>query len=79
MTISEDLHRRLAYIGAKARLKELEAEVEEIYRVFPELRGKAPARRPSRRSRFSPEGRAAISDGMKKYWARRKADSAKKK
>jgi len=72
-----------AKLGAAARLKEIQDELAAIYRAFPELkaqRGLAAAaggtgRR--KRARFSAEGRQAISDGMRKYWARRKALAAK--
>jgi hypothetical protein len=67
-------------VGAETRLKEVQAEIAEIYRVFPELRsgrrisadGGAPKTR-----QFSAKGKAAISEGMRKYWARRKAAAAK--
>jgi len=78
---SADVQRKWALVGAEARLKEVQAEIAEIYEVFPELRsGNRPAAplAPSTRTRhFSPKGKAAISDGMRKYWARRKAAAAK--
>ncbi len=78
MANSVELQRKWALAGAEARLKEVQAEVAEIYRVFPELRGRsAPGRAASesapRKRRFSPKGREAISEGMRKYWALRKA------
>jgi len=80
VTKSDDLLRRLALIGAQVRLKELFDEIAEIHSLFPELRS---GRKPRRASglgdapkRFSPKGKAAISEGMRKYWARRKAAAA---
>lgn len=70
---------KLARAGAVARVAELRAEIESIYRAFPEARnaGSEPAReRSSRRpgSRgWSPAQRKAAAERMKKYWAGRKA------
>lgn len=79
-TVSE-AHKRWALVGAEARLKEVQAEIAEIFRIFPELRDGvrrgASAGTPVRSRRFSPKGKAAISEGMRKYWARRKAAAAK--
>lgn len=80
MTKSDDLYRRLVYLGAQVRLKELLDELAEIYSLFPELRARGKSRVPAERGdaprRFSPKGKAAISEGMRKYWARRKAAAA---
>ena len=65
--------------GAEARLGQILAEVEEIYRAFPELRrgGKRTTSEPAKGKRvFSRKGKQAISEGMRKYWARRKAREA---
>ena len=77
--------RQYAVHGARARASELEAELKEIYKVFPELRGtkgRAAAseaggrRRRRRRSNMTAAQRKAVSDRMKKYWTgRRKAKS----
>ena len=72
-----------AKLGATARLKEIQDELAAIYRAFPELRGQrgpatgAKASGRQKRKRFSAAGKAAISEGMRKYWARRKAKAAK--
>lgn len=71
--------------GAATRAAELQAELAEIYRAFPDLRaragrragaGSAPAAtggaRRKRRSRMSAEQRKAVSARMKKYWAERR-------
>ena len=65
-----------AKLGATARLKEIQEELAAIYKAFPELRGQrslAPIASAGRqkRARFSAEGKRAISEGMRKYWARR--------
>lgn len=67
-----------AKLGAAARLKEIQEELASIYRAFPDLNGAGGARPQRRkRARFSAEGKKAISEGMRKYWARRKAKAAK--
>ena len=72
-----------AKLGATARLKEIQEEIASIYRAFPELKGQrslasgASSGGRQKRKRFSAAGKAAISEGMRKYWARRKAKSAK--
>lgn len=79
MAKSAEVQRKWALVGAEARLKEVQAEIAEIYRVFPELRsGRAVTAGAGTKTRqFSPKGKAAISEGMRKYWARRKAAAAK--
>ena len=67
-------------MGAEARLKEAQAEIDEIYRAFPDLRSGRGSSSPSGTAGkrvFSAKGKAAISEGMRKYWARRKAKAAK--
>lgn len=72
-----------AKLGAAARLKEIQEELAAIYRAFPDLRGQRGAATGvssggrQKRKRFSAAGKAAISEGMRKYWARRKAKAAK--
>lgn len=83
MTLSRDQLLRLARTGAADRVKQLQAELEAIYRTFPELRsGKAAAARTARegtapargaRKAWSPAKRKAAAERMKKYWADRKA------
>ncbi len=80
MSKSETLHKKWALVGAQARLDEVQAEIAEIYRVFPELRGRQRAQGQAEQPRtrkFSSKGKAAISEGMRKYWVRRKALAAK--
>ena len=68
--------------GAEARIEELTAELNEIYRAFPDLR-RGPARpttskagagvRRRTRKPMSVAQKAEVSKRMKKYWAARKA------
>jgi hypothetical protein len=72
-----------ARLGAAARLSQIQEERTLILRVFPELRNGRAAQRlglggPTRRRTISPAGRKAMSAGMRKYWARRKAEEAKR-
>jgi hypothetical protein len=67
-----------AKLGAAARLKELQEEIAAIFKAFPELRrggsgASSSSPRGKRTRQFSAAGKAAISEGMRKYWARRKA------
>ena len=85
---------RLARSGAVARLKELNAELDSIYAVFPDLRqrgaravsasAKAPAAKAAARGgqanrAWSAAARKAVSERMKRYWAARRAKNAKSK
>ena len=72
--------RKLALLGAEARIRQLQEEAEEIYRLYPELRQatrSTVAPSISTKRRFSAQGKKAISEGMRKYWARRRAKSGK--
>ena len=83
---------RLARSGAVSRLKELNAELDSIYSVFPDLKegaapakasAKAPAAKAAARSggqanrAWSAAARKAVSERMKRYWAARRAKNAK--
>jgi len=78
-------HAEWARFGAKTRLAEIQAEMNAIYEAFPELRHSRPAAAESsvsgaatkKNRRFSAAGKNAISQGMRRYWARRKALAAK--
>ena len=82
--LTRDQLQRLARLGARARLDEIEAERQSILRAFPELAGVAsqPAegadatgavsKAPRRRKKMPAAQRKAQSDRMKKYWAERK-------
>lgn len=84
--LSREEMRRLARLGAQARLQELKREESAIRQAFPELfragtrpvtsdAGRAdtaaPARR-RRRSTMSAAARQAVSERMRKYWAERR-------
>ena len=84
--LSRDELQRLARLGAKLRLEELQREETAIRRAFPGLfgrgrgrqaaaKGAAPAKR--KRSRMSAAGRKAVSVRMKKYWAKRRQEEKK--
>jgi hypothetical protein len=86
MADNKNLHRQWARAGAAVRLGELQSEMAEIYRAFPELRkpggraaavAGATAGSDDKKRKFSARGKKAISEGMRKYWARRKALAAK--
>jgi hypothetical protein len=71
--------------GAEVRIAELTAELNDIYKVFPDLRrgagsalqaaGTGTARRRKRRGMTAAQ-KAEVSKRMKKYWAARKAKKA---
>ena len=69
-----------ARIGAGMRLRELEIERAAILKRFPELRaaGAAAGRSNGGLRKLSPAARRKLSAGMRKYWARRKAEAARK-
>lgn len=83
MAVNKDHQRHWAKLGARTRLLELRQEISEILRAYPELRresGSGSSGPGSRRRRhISPEARAAMSEGMRKYWARRKAQKGRAK
>lgn len=73
--------------GAELRVRELNAELAEIFRTFPDLRSAPPAgytddgaslRRGGRkrtRRNMSAAARKAVSVRMKKYWAARRKEA----
>lgn len=86
--LSKEQLQRLARLGARARLDELEAERRAILRAFPGLssavagraaasgdgtEAEATGRKPRRRRRkMAATQRKALSERMKKYWAERR-------
>jgi hypothetical protein len=86
--LNQEQLRRLARLGAMARLEQLRAEEAAIRMEFPELFGRGRrddgAAQPAtgagrRRRRMSSAARKAVSERMRKYWAeRRKTNAAKK-
>jgi len=87
--------RRLARLGAAARLQELRREEAVIRKAFPELfhpetrpvrqkrAGEAEEagapRRRRRRGVMSADARKAVSERMKKYWAERRKSKGAKR
>lgn len=86
--LNQEQLRRLARLGAVARLEQLRQEEAAIRAEFPELFGRgrrdagAPAPRASagrrRGRRMSAEARKAVSERMRKYWAGRRKTKAGK-
>jgi hypothetical protein len=83
--LSQEQLRRLARLGAIARLEQLRQEEAAIRSEFPELFGRGRreqvsdgriARRTRRRA-MSPAARKAVSERMRKYWAERRKATAK--
>jgi hypothetical protein len=86
--LSPDQLRRLARLGAVARLEQLREEESAIRAEFPELfggrRGNSKAAAPGagtrkrrRRAAMSAAQRKEVSERMRKYWAERRKASAK--
>ena len=83
--LNQDQLRRLARLGAVARLEQLREEEAAIRSEFPELfggrRGNSEAKsggaRKRRRKAMSPAQRKEVSERMRKYWAERRKASAK--
>jgi hypothetical protein len=76
--------RRLARLGAIARLEQLKQEEADIRAEFPELFGRgrraavADAAKPRRRRRkMSSAARKAVSERMRKYWSERRKSKGK--
>ena len=79
--------RRLARIGAEARLEELQREINAIHRAFPDIRSGQPkqpsvgaadgrTKRPRRRRKMSAAAKKAVSLAQKKRWAEWRAKQA---
>lgn len=85
--LNQDQLRRLARLGAVARLEQLRAEEAAIRAEFPELFGgrrggeAAKTHRGGARKRQRPAmteaQKKAVSERMRKYWAARRKASAK--
>ena len=82
--LSTEQLRRLARLGAVARLEQLREEEAAIRSEFPELFGRgrrvsqtvgpaaAPATRRRRRKPMTAAQKKAVSERMRKYWAERR-------
>jgi hypothetical protein len=86
--LNQEQLRRLARLGAMARLEQLKQEEAAIRGEFPELFGRGRQAQPAngavrsgrrrRRRAMSAAARKAVSQRMRKYWAeRRKAKGGK--
>jgi hypothetical protein len=83
--LNQEQLRRLARLGAVARLEQLREEEAAIRAEFPELFGgkrgngqatQASAKRRRRRAMTAAQ-RKEVSERMRKYWANRRKSSAK--
>jgi hypothetical protein len=81
MAQTSALHREWARRGALARLEEIDTEKSAIFASFPELKrgigklGSASVGGPrKRRKKMSAAARRRMAAGMRRYWARRKAE-----
>jgi hypothetical protein len=77
MSVNQSAQLEWARRGASARLAEIDDERAAILRAFPGLRGiRTQSPQPIRRRRRpSASARKRMSEGMRKYWARRKAQA----
>jgi hypothetical protein len=80
MAQTSALHREWARRGALTRLQEIDREKAAIFSSFPELRratgrGESTSTRgPRKRRKMSAAARRRMAAGMRRYWARRKAE-----
>jgi hypothetical protein len=65
-------------LGAWTRLAELDHERAEIFKAFPDFKRRTPAAAGLRQKRrISAKAREAMREGMRRYWAKRKAAAKK--
>jgi hypothetical protein len=79
MAQTSALHREWARKGAMTRLQEIDREKQAIFSSFPELRRSsgrsgASAGEPRKRRKMSAAARRRMAAGMRRYWAKRKAE-----
>jgi hypothetical protein len=79
MAQTSGLHREWARKGALTRLQEIDREKAAIFSSFPELRrssgrGGASLAEPRKRRKMSAAARRRMAAGMRRYWAKRKAE-----
>ncbi len=86
-TLSQSELKRLALLGAQARIEALRAEIDSIVDMFPELgkssegasgRAAKKSAGQGRRWNMSAAQRRAVYARMKKYWAARRKEKAAK-
>jgi hypothetical protein len=78
MAVTAANQREWAKIGASARLFEIEKERATILSVFPGLRRRSASAQsdgPRKRRSMSAAARRRMSAGMRKYWAKRRAQA----
>jgi hypothetical protein len=73
-------HAEFARLGAIARLQQIDRERASILASFPELKKKGAltalaAGTPPPRRKVSAAARRAMSEGMRRFWARRKSQA----
>jgi len=73
MAAMSSMEREWARLGAAARLQKLNQERANILKMFPELRRGLPSASGKPKRRFSAAAKRRMSEGMRKYWARRRA------
>jgi hypothetical protein len=74
MPAMQDQKKRWAELGASIRLVELRREEAEILQAFPDVgRAETTSVGSRKKRRLSAWARRAMSAGMRKYWAKRKA------
>jgi hypothetical protein len=76
--VSEVDIRRYAVIGAEQRLLEIAREAQEIFRVFPELRGRERGFDGLRAGQSDPEGSEQPSGTRKRRRRKRSAEARKR-
>jgi hypothetical protein len=83
MPVTRETKREWEKIGARARLLELDEERAAILKAFPDLRHTAAAKAAPAsakpRRRLSRAARKAMSEGMRRYWAKRKGSKGSSK
>lgn len=64
-----------ARLGAQTRVIQLKQELAAIYRVYPDMKRTSATISGTWRAKrhISPAARKAMSEGMRRFWARRKA------
>ena len=83
MPKAESAQRQWARLGAETRLQEIDEERASILAAFPELKREGRSVRlvsragGSTRRQMSAAAKRRMSEGMRKYWAKRKAQEKK--
>lgn len=75
MAASRNHESEWAKVGARTRLNEIREEMAAILRRYPELKNESRSSSVKAGRTISPAAREAMSEGMRRYWARRKASA----